>query len=109
MLLTEITKPGHHERIYAVRTGSVIAWFEDDGEGGTQLAVEPGEFACPYSTTQAKLDAVRLSVLLEAAQRLNCPVEKVSCRSMAELSLVVDAPLAEHHAWYGQKRTRGSR
>lgn len=106
MLLTEETTPEGEPRIYATQLASVVTYFTDDGEGGTVLHAEPGEFACRWSTTQAKLDAVRDAVLIETAYRLNCPVDKVLHRSLSELALVAD-PLrpVQRHTW-GRKPAR---
>lgn len=70
------------------------------------LVVEPGEFACRWSTTQEKLDALRVAVLHEVAGRLNCPVDKVTRRSMSELFLVTDPLLKVSHRWTGRRHSR---
>lgn len=100
MLLTEETTPEGEARIYATQMASVVTYFTDDGEGGTQLHVEAGEFACRWSTTQEKLDAVRDAVLAATAVRLNCPADKVLHRSLAEIALVVDPlTIPVRHTW----------
>lgn len=103
MLFTEETAPGNKVRIYATQLASVVTYFTDDGEGGTMLTAELGEFACPYSTTAEKVEAVKQAVMEEAARRLNCPVDKVLCRSMADLSLVTDRVLKEIPKWTGRR------
>lgn len=108
MLLTiESTLPGEI-RIYATQQASVVSYFVDDGEGGTTLHVEPSEFACRWSTTQEKLDWLRGAVLEEVAGRLNCPVDKVLHRSLAELSLVADPLLSVRHTWTGRRASRSA-
>lgn len=98
--------PDGSQRIYATQQASVVSYFEDDGDGGTLLVVHPGEYACPYSTTAEKLEAVRLSVLEETARRLNCPPDKVHYRSLSELVLVADPVLAEMPRWSSKRLRR---
>lgn len=106
MLLTiETTRLGEL-RIYVTQLASVVSYFTDDGDGGTALNVEPGEFACPWSTTPEKLGAVRDCVLAEVAERLNCPADKVLCRSLSELALVADPLLETRHTWSGRRHSR---
>jgi hypothetical protein len=107
MLLTEETTPEGEARIYATQMASVVTYFTDDGEGGTMLHAEPGEFACRWSTTQDKLDAVREAVLAETAVRLNCPVDKVLHRSLSDLSLIADPiTIPVRHTWSRRKAGR---
>lgn len=106
MLLTAESAPNGTVRIYATQLASVVSYFEDDGDGACMLVVEPGEFACRWSTTQEKLDAVKAAVLSEVAARLNCDLDKVQCRSMSELYLVADPVLKETHRWTGRRHSR---
>jgi len=106
MLLTEETTRGNKVRIYATQLASVVTYFTDDGEGGTMLHAELGEFASPFSVTEEKVEAVKQAVMEDVARRLNCPVDKVLCRSMAELSLVTDPVLREIPKWTGRRHFR---
>lgn len=106
MLLTEETSAGNKVRIYATQLASVVTYFTDDGEGGIMLHAELGEFASPLSVTVEKVEAVKQAVMEEAARRLNCPTDKVFCRSMSELSLVTDPVLKERPTWSGRRHYR---
>ncbi|WP_414462463.1 hypothetical protein [Hyphomicrobium sp. DY-1] len=106
MLFTEETNRRGNVRIYATQQASVVTYFEDDGDGGTMLHTEPGEFLSPYVATTELFTAVRTAVLEEAAKRLSCPVDKVLSRSMSELSLVCDPVLREKATWTGKRHTR---
>lgn len=106
MLLTEESTRDGNVRIYATQQASIVTYFEDDGEGGTMLQVEPGEFASPFVVTPERLAAVKDAVLDEVARRLSCPTDKVLCRSMSELSLITDPLLRERHTWSGRRHTR---
>lgn len=106
MLLTVESTDDGQDRIYATQQASVVTYFVDDGEGGTMLVAEPGEFACRWSTTQEKLDSVRAAVLVEVASRLNCKPEKVQCRSLSDIALVADPLLKTRHTWSGRRHTR---
>lgn len=108
MLLTIESTPAGDLRIYATQQASVVSYFVDDGEGGTMLCVEPGEYACRWSTTQEKLDWLRAAVLDEVAGRLSCPADKVLCRSMSELAMVADPLLAMRHTWTGRRASRSA-
>lgn len=108
MLLTEETSDEGVPRIYATQIASVVSYFVDDGDDGTKLIVEPGEYACRWTTTQAKLDAVRDAVLNEVANRLNCPTSKVECRSLSDIALVADPLLKSRPSWTSRARPRRS-
>lgn len=108
MLLTEEHDAGTLVRIYATQQASVVTWFEDDGGGGTVLHAELGEFASPWSNGEEKVEAVKAAVLVEVARRLNCPIEKVLCRSLSELALVTDPLLERKHSWSGRRHSRSS-
>jgi hypothetical protein len=109
MLLTEETTDGNTVRIYATQQASVVTYFTDDGEGGTLLHGELGEFASPWSVTPEKVEAVKAAVLEDVARRLNCSIDKVLCRSMADLSLVTDPLIKTRHSWSGRRHSRGMR
>lgn len=106
MLLTEESTRDGHVRIYATQQASIVSYFEDDGEGGTTLQVEPGEFASPLVVTPERMAALKEAVLSEVARRLSCPADKVLGRSMAELSLIADPLLNARHTWSGRRHTR---
>lgn len=106
MLLTIETTSRGEDRIYATQQASVVTYFAEDSDGGTVLHVQAGEFACRWSTTQAKLDAVRDCVLAEVASRLSCPTEKVLCRSLAEIALVADPLTDRRYDWSSRRHSR---
>ncbi|WP_414463313.1 hypothetical protein [Hyphomicrobium sp. DY-1] len=106
MLFTEETDRRGNVRIYATQQASVVTYFEDDGDGGTMLHAEPGEFLSPYVATPELFNHVRAAVLTEAAKRLSCPIDKVLARSMSELALVCDPVLSERPTWTGRRHKR---
>lgn len=67
-------------RIYFTQAASVVSFFTDDGEGGVRPHVSAGEFACPWTTTREKLDAVEAAMLEETARRLNIRPDQVGGR-----------------------------
>lgn len=106
MLLTAESTAAGDLRIYATQIASVVSYFVDDGDGCCALVVEPGELACRWSMTQDKLDGVRAAVLEDVARRLNCPPDRVLCRSLAELLLIADPVLAERVTWSRRRHSR---
>jgi hypothetical protein len=68
--------------------------------------VVPGEFACPWSTTQEKLDAVEAEMLDEAARRLHCRPDQVRLMSMEDIARVADPPLKVRHSWVVRSKCR---
>ena len=104
MLLTEVkTHDGEH-RVYLSRLNSVVAFFEEDGDGNVIARVQPGEFACPYATTDTKMQDVRLCMPLETAKRLNVRPDQVELMSFLDIINVCDPPLQERHRWFGRTR-----
>ncbi|MBS0232104.1 MAG: hypothetical protein JSR99_01315 [Proteobacteria bacterium] len=104
MLISLETTAEGEKRVYCTRGNSVVTYFADDGEGGSMLSVEPGEFASPYSTTEEKLQAVKESVLREVARRLSCEPAEVQAKPMADLTRICDPHLAFRDHWVGRGR-----
>lgn len=102
MLFTEHTMPDDQIRVYCMRISSVVAYFCDDGEGGSVLIVEPSDYAAVAKET---LDQVRFNVLEEAGTRLHCPPHCVERRSIGSLCKIVDLPDPPRHPW--QFKSRG--
>lgn len=94
MIVSEETTDDGQVRFYFTRQNSVQSYVTDDGEGGVQIHVEPSEFACPWSTTPEKMQAVRLSLLAEAAQRLGCKVDQVETLRLADFRTIADPQLS---------------
>lgn len=105
LISIESTAEGE-KRIYCTRGHSVITYFADDGEGGSLLSVEPGEFASPFVVTEDRLQAVKLSVLLEVARRLKCDADAVQRKPLAELATVCDPHLKFRDHWVGRARAK---
>ena len=106
MLLSDETSDDGQRRIYFTRVGSVVSYFTDDDSGGVAVHVEPGEFACRWSTTQAKLDAVRDSMLDETARRLHIRPDQVQHMTMNDIGQVCDPHLSVRHHWAGRAKSR---
>lgn len=105
MLLTAETTDDGEARVYFTQQASVVSYFTDDTEGGTQVHVTPGEFACPWSTTEAKLAAVGQAMLAETARRLNCRPEAVVSHSLSQIAAVADPLLKHRNTWTGRSRS----
>jgi hypothetical protein len=106
MLISMESTAEGEKRVYCTRGHSVVTYFVDDGEGGSMLSVEPGEFADPFSTTDEKLMAVKESVLAEVARRLSCDPAEVECRPMAELASICDPHLKIRDHWSGRAKAK---
>jgi hypothetical protein len=106
MILSEETSDDGQPRIYFTQMASVVSYFTDHPDGGVETHVAPGEFACPWSTTAGKLDAVRLAMLAETARRLNCCVDQVETMSLADIAKVADPHLKHRHSWTGRSKAR---
>lgn len=105
LISLESTAEGE-KRVYCTRGHSVVAYFADDGEGGSMLSVEPGEFASPFTVTDEKLEAVKLSVLEEVARRLSCDPAEVPARPMVDLVHICDPHLKQRDHWVGRAKAR---
>lgn len=106
MLTDEIT-PSGERRIYFTQIASVVAYFTEDESGdGVVAHAVPGEFACPWSTTPAKVEAVRLAMIEETARRLNCPVDQVKAKTINDISRVSDPLLSARPTWASKARKR---
>jgi hypothetical protein len=99
------------DAVFFTRQNSVVSYFTDDGEGGVVPHAQLSEFACPWSTTPDKLEAVKMHMLAETARRLNCRVEEVTGKPFAEICKVADPHLKVRHTWTGpaKRRSRTSR
>jgi hypothetical protein len=106
MLLSLETEDDGSQRVYFTRANSVISYFADDGEGGVSAHVAPGEFACPYGTTDHKLSAVKMCMLEETARRLACRIDQVQLHSLDDLKRVCDPHLKHSYHWAGRSKTR---
>lgn len=105
LISIESTSEGE-KRVYCTRGHSVEAYFADDGEGGSMLSVSPGEFASPYVVTEERLQAVKLSVLLEVARRLKCDADAVQAKPLAEIATICDPHLKFRDHWVGRARAK---
>ena len=106
MLLSEETSDDGELRVYFTRASTVISYFTDDEDGGVKTHVAPGEFACPWSTTPEKLDAVRSAMLAETARRLQCHVEQVEQMPFEAIRKIADPHLKYRHTWTGRSKAR---
>jgi len=106
MLLSDETNDDGERRIYFTQAASVTSFFTDDGEGGVRAHVFAGEFACPWTTTQEKLDAVEAAMLEETARRLNIRPDQVCQVSLNDIGQVADPHLKHRHTWAGRTKTR---
>ncbi len=108
MLFTAETTDDGDVRVYATQQASVVTFFTEDPQGGSTLHAEPGEFACRWSTTQTKIDAVRLAVLDEAARRLGCYPDQVELHEFEALMRVCD-PLPRYRTTWSGARAKSLR
>lgn len=107
MVFTDTITDDGQRRIYFTRVGSVITYFIENADGGVDAIAEPGEFACPWSTTPAKLEATRQCALTEAAQRLDCTIADLRWTSMDTLQKIC-TPLPDYrYTWTGRVKVRG--
>jgi hypothetical protein len=90
MLITLETTTRGEKRVYCTRTNSVVSFFADDGDGGSMLSVEHGEFAFPSPFADERLQAVKLAVLEEVALRLSCRPSQVEEVPFDELAAICD-------------------
>lgn len=109
MLLTYEPSEYDEPRVYFTRANSVISYFTDDTDGGVAAHAEPGEFACPWSTTPQKVDAVKMAMLAETARRLQCRIDQVQLHSLEDIRKVCDPHLKHHYSWTGRSKTRSHR
>jgi hypothetical protein len=84
MLLSFQTDDFGTARVYFTRANSVITYFTEDTDGGGAAHAHAGEFACPWSTTAAKIDAVKMAMLAETARRLQCRTDQVQLHSLED-------------------------
>lgn len=102
--------PDGETRIYCTRFASVIAYFADDGEGGTTLLTELADFALlPQSCINDILRDVRDYVLKTVATELHCPIHQVERRSLDELRRIVHVPEKLRHPWQTRSRSASKR
>ena len=106
MLLSDETNDDGERRIYFTQAASVVSFFTDDGDGGVRTHVAPGEFACPWTSTQDKLDAVEAAMLEETARRLHIRPDQVCQMSLNDIGQVADPHLKHRHTWVGRGKTR---
>jgi hypothetical protein len=71
-----------------------------------QIHVEPSELACPWSTTPEKMQAVRLSLLEEAARRFGCKLDQVQTMRLADFRAIADPHLKHRDHWAGRTKIR---
>ena len=110
MLLTEVKNRYGQHRVYYTRLNSVVAFFEEDGDGNLVACVEPGDFACPWSMTQEKLDAVKFHMIEEVAARLQVRPDQVECMNFIDILNICDpAIVARPHVDMPRKQARGDR
>lgn len=105
LISMESTEEGQ-KRVYCTRGQSIVAYFAEDEEGGSMLHVEPGEFASPYVVTEDRLQAVKLSVLLEVARRLTCDADAVQQKPLAEIATICTPHLKHRDHWVGRARAK---
>lgn len=105
LISLESTAEGE-KRVYCTRGHSVVAYFADDGEGGSMLSVEPGEFASPHTATEQKLADVKLSVLLEVARRLKCDADAVQQKPLAEIAAICTPHVKYRDHWVGRAKAK---
>jgi len=106
MIFTDTTCDDGQRRIYFTRVGSVITYFIENADGGIDAIAEPGEFACPWSTTPEKLEATRQCALAEAARRLDCTVEDLRWTSMNTLENICTPLLPYRDTWTGRVKVK---
>jgi hypothetical protein len=106
MILTdEITTSGER-RIYFTQFATVVTYFTESEDGGVAVHAEPGEFACPWSTTPEKIEGVRLAMLAEVARRLDCDVAAVVAKTLDEIAAVSDPLLDARPHWASRAKRR---
>ncbi len=65
-------------RLYLARTGTLLAYFTDDGEGGSMLHVEPGWLAREELLAISDYAEVRQAAFDTVARKLGCPPQEVA-------------------------------
>lgn len=104
MFLTPDFSDDGELRLYATRTSSVVAYFTEDGEGGSVMRLEPGWLAYPEHILTAAYMGVRSAVLEEVSKRLSCEAHEVERHTFGQLMAIADPlPKMQHH-WYGRSR-----
>ncbi len=93
-------------RLYLARTGTLLAYFTDDGEGGSMLHVEPGWLAREELLAISDYAEVRQAAFDTVARKLGCPPQEVARHSFAELAALEDAPSYPTQQIQGRRKAR---
>jgi len=108
MLITLETTHDDERRLYLARTGSLQAFFTDDGEGGSMLHVEPGWLAREDLFAISDYAGVRQAAFETVAKKLGCPPHEVARHSFAELAALADPASYPARQMAGQRKARKS-
>lgn len=90
MLITLDSTDNDQPRLYVGRTGSLQAYFTDDGDGGSMLTVEAGWLAYEEQIAISDYAGVRRAVFETVARKLGCPPQEVVRHSFDELAALAD-------------------
>jgi hypothetical protein len=106
MILSYETGESEQPRVYLTRANSVITYFTDDTDGGVAAHAHVSEFACPWSTTPEKVDAVKMAMLTETARRLQCRIDQVQLHTLEDIRKVCDPHLKHRYSWTRRSKAR---